>query len=85
MAERTAWRICTEEQWWSAFGEKHGKNGETGHRVRDDLVERDLPRIGADQLWLSAITGVVLARASSTCAIKDVFSNRIVGWSIGPG
>ena len=27
MAERTAWRICSELGWWSAFGKKRGKNG----------------------------------------------------------
>ncbi|WP_338539188.1 hypothetical protein N5P18_07695 [Janibacter terrae] len=28
-AERTAWRICSEFGWWSAFGKpKLGKNGE---------------------------------------------------------
>ena len=31
MAERTAWRICSQNQWWSAFGKrKRGKNGKVG-------------------------------------------------------
>lgn len=25
MAERTAWRICSHNRWWSAFGKKRGK------------------------------------------------------------
>ena len=30
MAERTAWRICSTNGWWSAFGKrKRGKNGKT--------------------------------------------------------
>ena len=27
MASRTAWRICSSNGWWSAFGKKRGKNG----------------------------------------------------------
>ena len=27
MCERTAWRICRDNQWWSVFGKKRGKNG----------------------------------------------------------
>ena len=31
MAERTAWRICSHNGWWSAFGKrKRGKNGKVG-------------------------------------------------------
>lgn len=25
MAERTAWRICADNGWWSAFGKKRGR------------------------------------------------------------
>ena len=39
MAERTAWRICSDNGWWSAFGKrKRGKNG-SRPPVHDDLVE----------------------------------------------
>ena len=41
MAERTAWRICADNGWWSAFGKKRGKNGKVGPPVHDDLVDRD--------------------------------------------
>jgi hypothetical protein len=38
MAERTAWRICSELGWWSAFGKKRGRNGKKpGPPVHDDL------------------------------------------------
>ena len=37
MAERTAWRICSDLGWWSAFGKKRGKNGKKpGPPVHDD-------------------------------------------------
>ena len=42
MAERTAWRICSTNGWWSVFGKrKRGKNGKVGPPVHDDLVGRD--------------------------------------------
>jgi len=44
MAERTAWRICSQHRLWSAFGKtRRGKNGRTGPPVHDDLVERVSP------------------------------------------
>ncbi|MDT5081677.1 MAG: putative transposase, partial [Mycobacterium sp.] len=83
MAERTAWRICTENKWWGVFGEKRGTNGKTGPPVHDDLVERDFIAHEPNHLWLSDIT-VHRTREGGLylCAIKDVFSNRIVGYSI---
>jgi putative transposase len=84
MAERTAWRICTSNRWWSVFGKKRGKNGKVGPPVHDDLVERDFTADAANQLWLSDITEHRTAGEGKLylCAIKDVFSNRIVGYSI---
>lgn len=83
MAERTAWRICTENKWWSVFGKKRGKNGKTGPPVHDDLVERDFTADEPNQLWLSDITEHRTSEGKLyLCAIKDVFSNRIVGYSI---
>ena len=42
MCERTAWRICRDNRWWSVFGKKRAKNGKKpGPPVHDDLVERD--------------------------------------------
>jgi len=83
MAERTAWRICTENRWWSAFGKKRGKNGKVGPPVHDDLVERDFTADAPNQLWLSDITEHRTGEGKLyLCAIKDVFSNRIVGYSI---
>ena len=83
MAERTAWRICTENRWWSAFGKKRGKNGKVGPPVHDDLVERDFTADAPNQWWLSDITEHRTGEGKLyLCAIKDVFSNRIVGYSI---
>lgn len=84
MAQRTAWRMCTDNRWWSAFGKrKRGENGKVGPPVHDDLVERDFTADALNQLWLSDITEHRTREGKLyLCAIKDVFSNRIVGYSI---
>ena len=45
MAARTAWRICSEMGWWSAFGKpKRGKGKKPGPPVHNDLLaERRVP------------------------------------------
>lgn len=83
MAERTAWRICTNNRWWSVFGKKRAKNGKAGPPVHDDRVERDFTADTPNTLWLSDITEHWTREGKLyLCAIKDVFSNRIVGYSI---
>ena len=84
MAERTAWRICSQNQLWSVFGKKRGRNGKKpGPPVHDDLVGRDFTADAPNQLWLADITEHRTAEGKLyCCAIKDCFSNRIVGYSI---
>jgi putative transposase len=83
MAERTAWRICSEQGRWSVFGKKRGKNGKVGPPVHDDLVERDFTAESPNQLWLGDITEHPTREGKLyLCAIKDVFSNRVVGYCI---
>ena len=84
MCERTAWRICRDNQWWSVFGKKRGKNGKRpGPPVHDDLVKRDFSADDANELWLTDITEHWTDEGKLyLCAIKDVFSGRIVGYSI---
>jgi hypothetical protein len=48
MAERTAWRICSDTGWWSAFGKKRGRNGKKpGPPVHDDLCAVTVTRDGS--------------------------------------
>jgi transposase InsO family protein len=84
MAERTAWRICSNNGWWSVFGKrKRGKNGKVGPPVHDDLVGRNFTAETPNRLWLTDITEHRTGEGKLyLCAIKDVFSNRIVGYSI---
>ncbi|BDB41010.1 hypothetical protein Mkiyose1665_29870 [Mycobacterium kiyosense] len=80
MAERTGWRVCSQNRLWSVFGRKRGK---TGPPVHDDLVERDFTADAPNQLWLAGITEHRTGEGKLyLCAIKDAFSNRIVGYSI---
>ena len=81
MAQRTAWRICAANGWWSVFGKKRGKNGKPGPPVHDDLVARDFTAEDPNTLWLADITEHPTREGKLyLCAIKDAFSNRIVGY-----
>lgn len=84
MSERTAWRICRDNAWWSAFGKKRPKNGKRpGSAVHDDLVQRDFTADAPNQLWLTDITEHPTSQGKLyLCAVKDAFSGRIVGYSI---
>jgi putative transposase len=84
MAERTAWRICSDNRWFSAVGKRkrRGKGRKVGPPVHD-LVKRDFTAAGPNRLWLADITEHHTGEGKLyLCAIKDVWSNRIVGYSI---
>jgi transposase InsO family protein len=84
MSERTAWKICSENRWWSAFGKKKARSGKkAGPPIHDDLVQRVFTADGPNELWLGDLTEHRTREGKLyLCAIKDVFSNRIVGYSI---
>ncbi|MGO4648065.1 DDE-type integrase/transposase/recombinase [Nocardia sp. 2YAB30] len=83
MADRTAWRICSQHGWWSVFGKKRSGKGRVGPPVHDDLVRRNFAAEGPNRLWLSDISEHRTSEGKLyICAVKDVYSNRIVGYSI---
>ena len=94
MAERTAWRICSDNGWWSAFGKKkaRGKGKKPGPPVHDDLcavvdkhgvIRHEFTADAPNELWLGDITEHWTGEGKLyVCAFKDVYSNRIVGYSI---
>ena len=82
--DRAVWRICCDQQWWSAFGKRRGKNGKRpGPPAHDDRVQRDFTADTPNELWLTDISEHPTAEGKLyLCAVKDVSSNRIVGYSI---
>ncbi len=84
MAERTAWRICANNGWWSSFGKKKRyAKARPGTPAHDDLVRREFTAPGPNQIWLSDLTEHPTKEGKLyLCAIKDVWSRRIVGYSI---
>ena len=82
-SERRVWRLCSQQRLWSVFSKKRGLNRKAGPPVHDDLVLRDFNATALNQLWLVDITEHWTDEGKLyMCAIKDVASNRIVGYSI---
>jgi len=82
-SENRVQRLCSQEQIWSVFAKKKSKSKKTGPPVHDDLVKREFIAFEQDELWLTDITEHPTDEGKLyACIIKDVFSNRIVGWSI---
>jgi len=84
-SERRVWRICSENGIVSAIVKRRGKgkSGRQGPPVHDDLVKRVFTATAPNRLWLTDITEHWTGEGKLyCCAIKDVFSNRIVGYSI---
>ena len=83
-SERRVWRVCSENEIFSAFVRKRrGKGRPVGPPVRDDLVRREFTASGPDRLWLTDISEHPTGEGKVyLCAVKDVWSNRIVGYSI---
>jgi transposase InsO family protein len=86
LADRAARRICSANGWWSAFGKKRGRNGKKGKPgtpAFDDLVKRNFTAAEPNLLWLTDITEHVTGEGKLyLCAIKNCFSNKIIGYAI---
>jgi putative transposase len=82
-SERRVWRLCSQQQIWSVFAKRRGLARKAGPPVHDDLVERDFFAAELNELWLTDITEHPTDEGKLyLCAIKDVCSNRIVGYSM---
>ncbi|WP_257949105.1 IS3 family transposase [Brevibacterium aurantiacum] len=93
MAVRTAWRLCSGNAWFSAFGKGRAKNGKRpGPPVHDDLcavvdadgkTRHEFHADAPNQLWLTDISEHHTNEGKLyLCAVKDAYSSRIVGYSI---
>jgi transposase InsO family protein len=83
--DRTMWRICSDNGWFSVFGRRtrRGRKVRRGAPAHDDLIRRQFTASEANQVWLTDITEHQTGEGKLyLCAIKDVWSNRIVGYSI---
>ena len=83
--ERRVWRLCRENRVWSTTTKKGRRTaGKTpGPAVHDDLVQRNFTAARLDQVWLTDITEHPTTEGKVyLCSIKDVCSNRIVGYAI---
>ncbi len=76
-------RLCSQQRIWSVFSKRRGLTRKAGPPVHDDLVKRQFTAGGPDQLWLTDITEHETAEGKLyLCAVKDVWSNRITGYSM---
>ena len=82
-SENRVARLCSSQKIFSRFGKKRGLRNKPGPAVHDDLVKRKFTADAANKLWLTDITEHATGEGKLyLCAIKDVYSNRIVGYSI---
>lgn len=83
VSERRVWKVCSQAGIVSAHARKRGRSKKPGPPVHDDLVERDFTAPGPNMVWLTDITEHPTGEGKLyLCAVKDVWSRRIVGYSI---
>ncbi len=85
VGERRVWRLCSQQKLWSATVRKgrQGTGKVPGPAVHDDLVQRDFTAQAPNQVWVTDITEHPTTEGKLyCCAIKDLFSNRIVGYAL---
>jgi putative transposase len=83
--ERRVWRLCRAQRVWSTTTRKgrHHSHKTPGPAVHDDLVQRVFSAPAPDVVWLTDITEhPTIEGKLYCCSIKDVFSNRIVGYAL---
>ncbi len=84
-SENRVHRVCREHKIWSTTCRKgrKGSGKRPGPAVHDDLVKRVFTAERLDEVWLTDITEHPTSEGKVyCCAIKDVCSNRIVGYAI---
>jgi len=91
LAEQQGWaggenrvaRLCSQQRIWSVFATKRGCDRKAGQPVHGDLVDRKFTATKPNLIWLTDITEHQTGEGKLyLCAIKEVHSNRIVGYSI---
>ena len=79
VGERRIWRLCSQQRLWSTTVRKgrRGSGKRPGPAVHDDHVQRNFTAAAPNRTEHPTGQGKVYC-----CAIKDLFSNRIVGYAI---
>jgi len=85
VGERRVWWLRSQQKLWSTTVRKgrRGSGKRPGPAVHDDLVQRQFSAAEPDRVWLTDITEHATSQGKIyCCAIKDVFSNRIVCYAL---
>lgn len=82
-SETRVGRLCSENRILSVIHHRRGTGKKVAPPVHDDHVRRDFTATGPNRLWLTDNTEHHTSEGKLyLCAVKDVSSNRIVGYSI---
>src|ERR1051325_10230919 len=82
-SENRVQRLCSSHGIFSVLAKRKRGGMRPGPAVHDDLVRRVFTAARPNALWLVDITEHRTDEGKLyLCAVKDVFSNRIVGYSI---
>ncbi len=82
-SENRVQRLCSSHGIFSVLARKKSRRARSGEPVHEDLVRRVFTASRPNALWLTDITEHRTDEGKLyLCAVKDVFSNRIVGYSI---
>ncbi|WP_096505671.1 IS3 family transposase [Mycobacteroides stephanolepidis] len=83
VSENRVARLCALQKIYSVHAKTRGRHRRPGPPVRDDLVERKFRSSTPDTVWLTDITEHSTRTGKLyLSAVKDTFSNRIVGYSM---
>lgn len=83
-SEPRMWKLCNSQKIWSVSAKKRRKKySKVLPPVHDDLVRHKFFADTANKIWVVDITEHPTKETKLyMCAIKDMFSNKIVGYSI---
>lgn len=83
VSEGRVQRLCHEHKIFSVISTKGKKRPPAGPPAHDDLVGRDFTAEGPNRLWLTDLTEHPTDEGKLyLAAVKDVWSTRIVGYSM---
>jgi len=83
VSRNTVHALCRQAGIVASVHRRRGSGKKAGPPVHDDHVRRNFSADAPNQVWLTDITEHWTSEGKVyLCAIKDVFSNRIVGYSI---